>query len=105
LYTSPKAIIGYLALPYDRSGYRQARDGLFDNRHLPDLAECIFVNVGGSQEEAKMGSPSMPRGSVGGVIVVSGGESLLQGEGPQLVGISGAKVAECQHGGIPSERR
>jgi hypothetical protein len=58
------------------------------SHHLRDVAESVYVNVGGSGMDAKVSSPSMTYQSVGGVIVLGGRESRLQGEGRQLVGIS-----------------
>ena len=60
--------------------------GCVDNRHLNDLAEFIFVNVGGLL--AEVSSPPKKQASVGGSIVLGGWESQPQGEGSQLVGIS-----------------
>jgi hypothetical protein len=77
-----------LTLPPDRSGYREERDGLCENRHLNDLVEFISVNVGGSDMDAKVSSPPMTYQSVGGVIVLRAWESHVHGEGRQLVGIS-----------------
>jgi hypothetical protein len=88
--SSQKAVRGQPDLPSDRAGYREERDGLSENRHLNDLAEFIFVNVGGSGMDAKVSSPPMTHQSVGGPIVVGGRESRLHGEGGQLDGISKA---------------
>ena len=54
-----------------------------DNRHLSYLAKSIFVNVGGSQLNAKVSNPPMFVVSVGAVIVVWVGEDPIHGEGPQ----------------------
>jgi len=51
------------------------------NRHLKYLAEFISVNAGGSPQDVKVSSLPMPAESVGGLIVLGGRESLLQGEG------------------------
>jgi hypothetical protein len=45
------------------------------------------VNVGGSRRDAKVSSPPMPAVSVGGVIVLGGRESRLQGEGRQEIDV------------------
>ena len=79
--------------------------GCKDNRHLNYFAEFIPMNVGGSLWNAKTGSQSMFRVSVGATIVVGERESLSHGEGSQFVGTSRAKVTECQNGGISDERR
>jgi hypothetical protein len=57
------------------------------NRHLYHLAESVFVNVGGLQQNAKLSSPAMSVVRVGAAIVVGGWESQPQGEGPQQVNI------------------
>jgi hypothetical protein len=62
--------------------------GLIDNHHLNGLDESVDVNVGGSHME--MSSPSMKYASVGGVIVLGGRESRVQGEGRQ--GIDAVRV-------------
>ena len=59
-----------------------------DNRHLSHLAESILVNVGGSQQNAKVSNPPMVVVSVGAAIVVRVWESQAQGEGPQSVATS-----------------
>ena len=56
---------------------------MIGNRHLPDLAEVIVVNVGGCQQDVKVSRPPRPVGSVGAIIVVGGWESQPQGEGWQ----------------------
>jgi hypothetical protein len=83
LYSSPKDVRGQPELPSDQSGYREERDWLSDNRHLNDLVEFIFVNVGGSGMDAKVSSPPMTYQSVGGPIVVRARESRVHGEGGQ----------------------
>jgi hypothetical protein len=79
--TSPKDVRGQPELPSDRSGFREERIGSIISSHLSALVEYIVVNVGGSHME--MSSPSMKYASVGGLIVVRGRESRLQGEGGQ----------------------
>jgi hypothetical protein len=86
LATSPKVIRGQPALPSDRSGFREERLGLDKSRHLRVSAECIIVNVGGSDMNGKVCSPPMPYQSVGGVIVLGGRESRPHGEGRQPLG-------------------
>ncbi len=54
---------------------------LIGNRHLPDLAEVMVVNVGGPY--AELSSPAMNHMGVGGPIVLRGWESRPQGEGGQ----------------------
>jgi hypothetical protein len=58
------------------------------NRHLHSLAESVCVNVGDSSQDVKTSRLSITVMKVGAVIVVSGWESQLQGEGPQSDGIS-----------------
>jgi hypothetical protein len=60
------------------------------NRHLKYLAEFISVNAGGPPQDGKVSSLPMPAESVGGLIVLGGRESLLQGEGGQ--GINALQV-------------
>ena len=62
--------------------------GCTGNRHLNYLVESIFVNVGGSCQDATVSSPRMPNKSGGGVIVVRAWESPVQGEGRQGVNVS-----------------
>jgi hypothetical protein len=62
-------------------GFREERLGSRVSHHLKYVAESVYVNVGGLHGE--MSSPSMKRVSVGGVIVLGGRESRLQGEGRQ----------------------
>lgn len=92
---SPKDETGHLLYPV--SGRNSAKSGLGceDNRHLSDLAESVFVNVGDSYRDAKLSRPTMPGVRVGAVIVVRVRESRIQGEGPQSVGTSNVKVTEC----------
>jgi hypothetical protein len=85
-YTSSKDVRGKPVLPSGRSGFREERIGSYVSHHLNTSVEYSVVNVGGSHME--MSSPSMKYASVGGVIVLGGRESRLQGEGRQLVGIS-----------------
>src|SRR5262245_30159402 len=61
--------------------------GCMENHHLPYLVESISMNVGGSLADAKISSRSMLPKSVGAAIVLGAGESPVQGEGPQSVGI------------------
>jgi hypothetical protein len=68
-------------------GYREERDGLFDNRCLSYFIESLSVNVGSSQQNVKESSLPMSAVSVGGVIVVGGRENLLRGEGHQGINI------------------
>ena len=85
IVTSPKASIGHLFYPIDIQDTAKSRTGCVDNRHLRWFVESIFVNVGGLLAEAS--SLPMKQVSVGGVIVVRGRESILQGKGRQFVGI------------------
>jgi hypothetical protein len=57
--TSPKDEAGDLNVPCFQSGFRRARLGLSDNRHLHDFVESICVNVGGSLAEGCR-SPNEP---------------------------------------------
>ena len=75
-----------LILPPNRSGFREERIGSIASPHLNASVEYISVNVGGPCGEGS--SPPVKRMGVGGVIVLRGRESRLQGEGRQLVGIS-----------------
>ena len=84
--TSPKDVRDQPELPPNRSGFREERLGSVISHHLNASVEYISVNVGGPCGEGS--SPPMKRMGVGGVIVLSGRESRLQGEGRQLVGIS-----------------
>jgi hypothetical protein len=70
-------------------GQDSARSGLgqLKSHRLSDLAESVYVNVGGSHME--MSSPSMKCANVGGVVVLGGRESRPHGEGRQLVGNTG----------------
>ena len=97
--TSPKVSTGYLNYPADVRDTAKSGIGHNDNRHLNDLAESTFVNVGGLCRNVKASSLPMIGISVGGVIVLGARESLAHGEGRQFVGISNAKVTECQHEG------
>jgi hypothetical protein len=83
LVPSPKDVSGKPDLPADRSGFRNERIGSGISRHLNTLAEYTVVNVGGSGMDVKVSSPPMTYQSVGGVIVLGGRESRLQGEGRQ----------------------
>ncbi len=56
-------------------------------RHLHDLVEFIFMNVGGCYDGVKASHPPIHDSSVGGFIVVGGEESSLQGEGSQGVDV------------------
>lgn len=86
---------GHLYYPASIRDSAKSGLGCRGNRHLLYLAESIFVNVGGSQQDAKLSSPTMPSVSVGATIVIRDWESQSQGEGSQSVGISSANVAEC----------
>jgi hypothetical protein len=68
---------------YPLTGRDSAKSGLghLESHHLSASAEYISVNVGGSYVEGS--SPPMKHASVGGVIVLGGRESRLQGEGRQ----------------------
>jgi hypothetical protein len=81
--TSLKDDSGKPVVPTTRSGFREERLGLVMNRHLNTSVEYIVVNVGGFGMDAKVSSPPMTSQSVGGVIVLRGRESRLQGEGRQ----------------------
>jgi hypothetical protein len=80
---SPKDVSGKPELPVDRSGFRKERLGSLISSHLNASVEYIVVNVGGFGMDAKVSSPPMTSQSVGGVIVLGGRESRLQGEGRQ----------------------
>jgi hypothetical protein len=86
--TSPKVSADYLNYPADIRDTAKSGIGCTGNRHLHCLVEFIFVNVGGSQQNAKASSLPMTVESVGGVIVVGGRESLLHGEGRQGINAS-----------------
>jgi hypothetical protein len=86
--SQPKRLLGVTCLPPDRSGFREERLGSVISHHLTTFVESTIMNVGGSGMNAKVSSPPMKRMGVGGVIVLGGWESRLQGEGRQLVGIS-----------------
>ena len=90
LYASPKASTGYLTYPVDVRDTAKSGRGCRGNRHLKYRAEFIFVNGGGSPQDGKVSSLPMPAESVGGLIVLGGRESLLQGEGGQ--GINALQV-------------
>jgi hypothetical protein len=102
---SPKDDAGHLIYPASGRDSAKSGKGCMDNRHLSYLAKTIFVNVGGSQLNAKVSNPPMFVVSVGAVIVVRAWESQAQGEGPQSVATSKANVIECQHRGISYEYR
>jgi hypothetical protein len=78
---SPKDVSGKPELPADRSGFRKERLGSVISSHLNASVEYIAANVGGPYVEGS--SPPMKRVGVGGVIVLGGRESRLQGEGRQ----------------------
>ncbi len=78
-----------LDLPRLRPGFREERIGSIESHRLSDSAESVYVNVGGCDRDAKVCSPPMPYHSVGGVIVLRGRESRLQGEGRQPRGNTG----------------
>jgi hypothetical protein len=80
---SLKEVRGQPDIPADRSGFRDERLGSMMSHHLTTSVEYIVVNVGGSGMDAKVSSPPMPYQSVGGVIVLGGRASRLQGEGRQ----------------------
>src|SRR4051794_32128681 len=77
--TSPKVSADDLIYPADVRDTAKSRMGCEGNRHLQDLVEFIFVNVGGLLAEVS----SLPKkqASVGGVIVLGARESRVQGEG------------------------
>jgi len=83
-----KVEAGHLYYPASIRDSAKSGLGCSDNRHLLYLAESIFVNVGGSQQDAKLSSPTMPAVSVGATIVVRDWESQSQGEGSQSVATS-----------------
>jgi hypothetical protein len=85
-HPSPKDGTGNLHYPVPVRDSAASGLGHRDNRHLPYLAEFIFVNVGGLRQTAKVSSPPRSGASGGAVIVVRGWESQPQGEGPQSVG-------------------
>jgi hypothetical protein len=87
ILTSTKDVRGKPDVPSVRLGFRKERLGSAISHHLSAFAEYIVVNVGGSGMDAKVSSPPMTYQSVGGVIVLGGRESRLQGEGRQ--GIDG----------------
>jgi hypothetical protein len=105
---SPKVGVGQPSLPCSRSGYRRARDGSLDNRHLNHLAKYMYGNVGSAQGNAKASSLPMSPKRDGAAVVVRGWESqphtvkatrpatsvANRGEGRQFDGTSGAKVAD-----------
>jgi hypothetical protein len=105
---SQKVGVDQPSLPYFRSGYRRAREGSLDNRHLNHLAECTYGNVGSAQGNAKACSLPMSPERDGAAVVVRGWESQPhsvraarpatrvadRGEGRQFDGTSGAKVAD-----------
>ena len=72
-------------VPCPRSGFRKERLGSEANCHLNDLAECIFVNVGGPY--AEVSSPPKKHMGVGGPIVVRARESRVQGKGGQGIDV------------------
>jgi hypothetical protein len=91
--TSPKDEADHLIHSASVRDTAKSGIGCAGNRHLTYLAESIFVNVGGCYRDAKVSSPPMLDSSVGAAIVVRAWESQAQGEGPQSVGISRAKLA------------
>jgi hypothetical protein len=107
--TSPKDDEGQPELPFVWSGYREERDWSLISHHLHTSVrldarkvsvEYIIVNVGGPCVEGS--SPPMKRRGVGGVIVLGGRESRLQGEGRQ--GIDTPKVDISRHMLVKSGR-
>jgi hypothetical protein len=60
--------------------------------HLHHLAESQFVNLGDLCWDVKVSDRPMTSAGVGAAIVVGGWESQPQGEGPQLVGLSGMQM-------------
>ena len=99
--TSPKDEASHLR--YLASIRDSAKSGLgcTKNRHLSYFVESIFVNVGGSQQNAKESSPLMSVVRVGGFIVVGARESRVHGEGSQPTEISGAKVVGVRRDEFP----
>jgi hypothetical protein len=68
------------------------------NRYLNYPVESVCVNTGGSYPDVKTSSLSMPEKSVGAAIVVRGGESPSQGEGPQEIDVSGYLITAIAPG-------
>jgi hypothetical protein len=93
-FASPKDDAEHLSYPASGRDTAKSGIGCSDNRHLSYLAKSITVNVGGLQRNEKVSSPPMSVVSVGAAIVVRAWESQAQGEGPQSVGTSSAKVIE-----------
>jgi len=91
--TSQKDVRGQPELPSDRSGFREERLGSQISPHLNTSVECTVVNVGGPCGEGS--SPPVKRVGVGGVVVLGGRESRLQGEGRQ--GIDAPRVDISGH--------
>jgi hypothetical protein len=79
--SSRKDVRGQPELPSVQSGFRDERLGFITSSHLRVSMEYIVVNVGGPCVEGS--SPPMKHTGVGGVIVLGGRESRLQGEGRQ----------------------
>jgi len=79
--TSPKVSVGKPDYPADIWDTAKSGIGRQGNRHLNYLAEFIFVNVGGSYQDAKASSLPMTGMSVGGVIVLGARENRVHGEG------------------------
>jgi hypothetical protein len=53
-------------------GFRKERLGSLREPALTYRIECIYVNVGGLSQDAKVNRPPMPYSEVGGSIVVGG---------------------------------
>jgi hypothetical protein len=85
--TGSKVSADYLTYSADIRDTAKSGIGRSGNRHLNYLAEFIFMNVGGSQQDVKASSLPMPVESVGGVIVLGARENRVHGEGRQFVGI------------------
>jgi hypothetical protein len=85
--------MGHLIYPMSVQDTAKSGIGCRGNRCLHHLVERIGVNVGGPCGEGS--SPPVKRMSVGGVIVLGGRESRLQGEGRQ--GIDTPKVEINRH--------
>jgi hypothetical protein len=81
--TKLKVSAGYLNYPADVRDTAKSGMGYRDNCHLNDLAESIFVNVGGSYWNVKASSLPMSDERVGGAIVLGAWESHVHGKGHQ----------------------
>ena len=82
--------LSYLASIWDTA---KSGMGCSDDHHLNYFAESINVNVGDSQQNAKVSSPPLSGVRVGATIVVRARENRVHGEGSQFVENSQAKVS------------